>query len=152
MAALNVNLNLGESEDGQSMGVLSSVLGEIFESNKTLSEKIDSNLAQLQTSINGVKIALDKVLTRVTEAENRISNPEDAVGELKQLTKQLKSVNELLKRKIDQLKNHSRRNNIRVVGLSRATSSILHTRRSSQSPEEPAFTTLQRRPLHSLTA
>ncbi|MED6285011.1 hypothetical protein CHARACLAT_024713 [Characodon lateralis] len=80
-AALNVNLNLGQSEDGQSMGVLSSVLGEICQLNKTLSEKIDTNLAQFQTSINGVKIALDKVLTRVTEAENRISNTEDAVGD-----------------------------------------------------------------------
>lgn len=79
------------------------------------------NPAQLQASINGVKATLDKGLTRVTEAENRIRYNDDAVSELKQQTKQLESDNELLKRKIDQLENHSRRNNIRVVGLKEGT-------------------------------
>uniref|UniRef100_A0A087YSK6 L1 transposable element RRM domain-containing protein n=1 Tax=Poecilia formosa TaxID=48698 RepID=A0A087YSK6_POEFO len=80
-------------------------------------EKIDLSSAQLQTSINGVKATLDKVLTRVAEAENRISQTEDAISELKQLTKQLKGDNEFLKKKIDQLENYSSRNNIRVLGL-----------------------------------
>lgn len=97
------------------------VLREIRELNTSLSEKIDLNSAQLQTSINGMKATLDNVLTRVTEAENRISDTEDAVSEIKQLTKQLKNNNELLKRKINQLENHSRRNNVRVVGLKEGT-------------------------------
>uniref|UniRef100_A0A3B3XPM7 L1 transposable element RRM domain-containing protein n=1 Tax=Poecilia mexicana TaxID=48701 RepID=A0A3B3XPM7_9TELE len=92
-------------------------LYSIRELNKSLSEKIDLSSAQLQTSINGVKATLDKVLTRVAEAENRISQTEDAISELKQLTKQLKGDNEFLKKKIDQLENYSSRNNIRVLGL-----------------------------------
>lgn len=96
-----VNSTPSKSEDSQSMGVLPVVLREIRELNKSLLEKIDLNSAQLQTSINGVKATLDNVLTRVTEAENRISGTEDAVSEIKQLTKQLKNDNELLKRKID---------------------------------------------------
>ncbi len=103
------------------MGVLPVVLREIRELNKSLSEKIDSNSAQLQTSISGVKATLDNVLTRVTEAENCISGTEDAVSEIKQQANQLKSDNEFLKRKVDQLENHSRRNNVRVVGLKEGT-------------------------------
>lgn len=67
-----------------------------------------------------MKATLDNVLTRVTEAENRISGTEDA-SEIQQQAKQLKSDNEFLKRKVDQLKNHSRRNNVCVVGLKEGT-------------------------------
>ena len=87
----------------------------------SLSKKIDLNSAQLQIFINAVKATLDNVLTMVMEAENRISDTEDAICEIKRLTRQLKSDNEFLKRIIDQLKNHSRGNNVRVVGLKEGT-------------------------------
>lgn len=121
ITARDMSSTMDEAEDVQSGGVLPTVLKEIRELNKSLSEKIDSSSAQLQASINGVKATLDKVLTRVAEAENRISETEDAVSELKQLTKQLKGDNDFLKKKIDQLENHSRRNNIRVLGLKEGT-------------------------------
>lgn len=45
-----------EVEHVQPGGVLPSVLKEICELNKSLSEKIDLSSTQLQTSINGVKL------------------------------------------------------------------------------------------------
>lgn len=117
IAARDINSTLDEAEDVQSGGILLSVLKEIRELNNNLSEKIGLTVAQLQTSINGVKATLDKVLSRVAEAENQISDTEDDVFELKQLTKQLKG-DEFLKKKIDQLENHSRQNNI-CVGTKR---------------------------------
>lgn len=89
------------------MGVLPVVLREIRVLNKSFSEKIDLNTAQLQTSINGVKATLDNVLTRVTEAENHISDTEDAVSRIQQLMTSSKE--KLTSSKIS--------SNVRVVGL-----------------------------------
>ena len=108
MAEVNVNSTLCKSEDSK----------EICES---LSEKIDLNSAQLQISINAVKATLDNVLMRVMEAENCIGETEGKICEIKQLTKQLKRDNKFLNIKLDQLENHSRRNNVRVVGLKEDT-------------------------------
>lgn len=70
MAPPTVNSTLDEAEAVQSLGVLPIVLRDICELNKTLLEEIDMNSAQIQTSISGEKATLDKLLTRVTEAEN----------------------------------------------------------------------------------
>lgn len=105
------------TETEHSAGMLAILMREIQEGNRVLSEKIDSKSAQLQTSIDGVKSTLDGLLTRVNEAEQRISSTEDTVNGLDLLAKQLKKDNEFLKNKMDQLENYSRRNNVRIVGL-----------------------------------
>lgn len=105
----------GDKEESD--GGVAILLREIREGNKILSEKIESKAAQLQTSIDEVKATMEGVLTRINEAEHCISSTEDSVDGLNRLMKELQKDNDFLKNKIDQLENHSRRNNVRVLGL-----------------------------------
>ncbi|KAF3843699.1 hypothetical protein F7725_002548, partial [Dissostichus mawsoni] len=78
------------------------ILQEIRNGNQALSSKLDSKTAEINQSISGLKSMLDKLSSRVTEAEDRIGTAEDQLVDLDSL---------------DQLENYSRRNNIRVINL-----------------------------------
>ncbi|KAL7856229.1 hypothetical protein AOLI_G00198330 [Acnodon oligacanthus] len=94
---------------------------EIKEGNKTLSQKIDSNTAELQNSIAGLCSTLNGLIAMVTDAEQRISEAQDTVSRHEQLVTQLLKDNESLKSKVDYLENYSRRNNVRIMGLKEGT-------------------------------
>lgn len=67
-------------------------------------------ITKLDKTMNGL-------VTRVTQAENRISDAEDRLVGLDKTVLQLRKQNEYLLEKVDQLENYSRCNNIRIINL-----------------------------------
>ncbi|KAI4873841.1 hypothetical protein NFI96_023034, partial [Prochilodus magdalenae] len=114
-------LNDEASDTGSSPGMLAVLLREIKEGNRILSQKIDSNTAELQNSLDGLYSTLNGLVARVADAEQRISETEDTVNRHEQLVNTLLKDNESLKSKVDYLENYSRRNNVRIVGLKEGT-------------------------------
>lgn len=60
---------------------------------------------------------MDKMGSRITEAEERISSAEDKLTELDSYVLRLQKEKDFLMDKVDQLENQSRRNNVRIVNL-----------------------------------
>ncbi|KAL7858595.1 hypothetical protein AOLI_G00186970 [Acnodon oligacanthus] len=96
-----------DSDAESSPGLLAVLLRETKEGNKTLSQKIDSNTAELQNSIAGLCSTLSGLIARVTDVEQRISEAEDTMSRHEQLITQLLKDNESLKSKVDNLENYS---------------------------------------------
>lgn len=93
------------------------ILQEIRTGNKALSDKMDERTAEINESISGLKVMLDGLTSRVTEAEMRIGTAEDQIADMNAQIAKLTKDNTFLLEKTESLENHSRRNNIRIVNL-----------------------------------
>lgn len=93
------------------------ILQEIKRGNEALSQKLDFKTAEINQSISELKTVMDGMCSRINEAEERISTAEDKLTGLDSRVLQLSKERDFLMDKVDQLENHSRRNNIRIVNL-----------------------------------
>jgi len=93
------------------------ILQEIKHGNEALSQKLDAKTAEMNHSISGLKTVIDGMCSRITEAEERISSAENKLTELDSHVLRLLKEKDFLVDKVDQLENHSRCNNVRIVTL-----------------------------------
>lgn len=87
------------------------ILREIREGNQKLAAQLDFKMTEINNAITNLDKTINGLVTRVTEAENRISTAEDKT------VLHLRKQNDYLLEKVDQLENYSRRNNIRIINL-----------------------------------
>ncbi len=80
--------------------MLEVLLKEIQEGNNTLSQKIDSKTADLQTYIENLHSTVSSLLGRVMESEQRIGDTEDEVRQIDGLMKVIRQDNDALKDKV----------------------------------------------------
>ena len=107
---------MAANEQGEVEGSYA-ILQEIKRGNEELSKKLDTKTAEINHSISGLKTLMDKMGSRITEAEERISSAEDKLSELDSGVLRLQKEKDFLIDKVDQLENQSRQNNVRIVNL-----------------------------------
>ncbi|KAI4901759.1 hypothetical protein NFI96_001044 [Prochilodus magdalenae] len=92
------------------------LLTEISKMNTTL-QGVASDVSKIKETTNELKISVKAIQERLEETESRISVVEDATAQLtSDGEKHGKSIDILWKR-VEDLENRSRRNNVRLVGL-----------------------------------
>lgn len=112
----NTEHDMAAEEQGEVEGSYA-ILQEIKRGNEALSKKLDAKTAEINHSISGLKTLMDKMGSRITEAEERISSAEDKLTELDSHVLRLQKEKDFLMDKVDQLENQSRRNNVHIVNL-----------------------------------
>lgn len=72
------------------------ILQEIRNGNRTLSDKLDSQTAEINKSISGLKTMLDKLTSRVTEVEDLVGKAEDRLDQVDTRVNKLREENDFL--------------------------------------------------------
>lgn len=87
-------------------------------------DTIDSNLDDIKTSIASVELSLSNLSNQTTdlerrmdEAETRISTTEDCCNNHKAQISAMQKIVDMLQLKVDDLENHGRRKNLKIVNL-----------------------------------
>ncbi len=101
-----------ETEKNREGDMFAVLLKEIQEGNNTLSQKIDSKTADLQTFIENLHLTMSSLLGRVMEDKQCIGDTEDEVRRIDGLMKKIRQENETLKEKeipwkLQQMQQHS---------------------------------------------
>lgn len=78
---------------------------------------LTNKIEKAQMDVGLIRQDQDKVCSRLTEAETRVGQVEDALGKNTSETRSLSSRVKLLKHRAEDAENRCRRNNIRIVGL-----------------------------------
>lgn len=95
---------------------LESILAEVGKVSSTL-QKVATDVSMIKGTVEELKNAVKATEERITEAEGRISDVEDSTQQLLHSREQhSKRLDELWKR-VEDLENRSRRNNVRLLGL-----------------------------------
>ncbi|MGH0136304.1 UNVERIFIED_CONTAM: hypothetical protein FKN15_032345 [Acipenser sinensis] len=108
------------SEQGIPLSI-SILVSELDKHRSSLASELTANfkslLTAIQSALDAIRLTIDSYGQRLNSMEHSLSDKGDRISTLEAICATLAADNESFKAKLDDLEHHSRRQNLRIIGL-----------------------------------